>query len=66
MAEAHIVLNAPIRGWSTEQQDPAAYYKPVVQWSQTFKLRDYFWPIDQDEILRTKNWCRTRLVTTRP
>jgi starch-binding outer membrane protein, SusD/RagB family len=52
--EAHIVLNAPIRGWSTEQQDPAAYYKPVVQWSQTFKLRDYFWPIDQDEILRNK------------
>jgi hypothetical protein len=52
--EAHIVLNAPIRGWSTEQQDPAAYYKPVVQWAQTFKLRDYFWPIDQDEILRNK------------
>jgi len=52
--EAHIVLNAPIKGWSTEQQDPAAYYKPVVQWTQTFKLRDYFWPIDQDEILRNK------------
>ncbi|OQP67578.1 RagB/SusD family nutrient uptake outer membrane protein [Niastella populi] len=52
--EAHIVLNAPIRGWSTEQQEAAAYYKPVVQWTQTFKLRDYFWPIDQDEILRNK------------
>lgn len=52
--EAHIVLNAPVRGWSTEQQDPAAYYKPVVQWTQTFKLRDYFWPIDQDELLRNK------------
>jgi hypothetical protein len=52
--EAHIVLNAPIKGWSTEQQDPAGYYKPVTLFSQSFKLRDYFWPIDQDELLRNK------------
>ena len=52
--EAHIVLNAPVKGWSTEQQDPAGYYKPVTLFTQTFKLRDYFWPIDQDELLRNK------------
>ena len=52
--EAHIVLNAPVKGWSTEQQDPSGYYKPVTLFTQTFKLRDYFWPIDQDELLRNK------------
>ncbi|HEV8286474.1 MAG TPA: RagB/SusD family nutrient uptake outer membrane protein [Chitinophagaceae bacterium] len=50
--EAHIVLNAPIKGWSTEQKDAEAYYKPVVLWNQTFGIRDYFWPIEQDELLK--------------
>lgn len=52
--EAHIVLNAPVKGWSIEQKEAEAYYKPVVLWNQTFKLRDYFWPIEQDELLKNK------------
>jgi hypothetical protein len=51
---AHIVLNEPIKGWSIEQKDAESYYKPLVLWNQTFKLRDYFWPIDQDELLKNK------------
>lgn len=51
---AHLVLNAPIKGWSTEQKDAESYYKPLVLWNQTFKMRDYFWPIEQDELLKNK------------
>jgi uncharacterized protein YfaP (DUF2135 family) len=52
--EAHIVLNAPIAGWNNSAIDAASYYKPVLLFSQSFNMRDYFWPIDQDEILRNK------------
>jgi starch-binding outer membrane protein, SusD/RagB family len=52
--EAHVVLNAPIKGWSIDQQNAEAFYKPVVLFNQTFRLRDYFWPIDQEEILKNK------------
>jgi starch-binding outer membrane protein, SusD/RagB family len=47
-------LNQPIKGWSIEQKDAESYYKPLTLWNQTFGLRDYFWPIDQDELLKNK------------
>lgn len=53
--KAHIVLNAPIRGWNLTQTDAAAYYKEVLLWSQSFKIRDYFWPIEITELLKNRN-----------
>lgn len=52
--EAHIILNAPLKGWSIDQKEAEAYYKPIVLHNQTFKMRDYFWPIEQDELLKNK------------
>ena len=52
--KAHIVMNAPIKGWDTDQADAASYYKEIIQFNQTFRLRDYLWPIEIDELLRNK------------
>ena len=48
------VLNNPIVGWDTQQEAPETYYRPVVIFNQTFGLKDYFWPIQESEMLRNK------------
>jgi starch-binding outer membrane protein, SusD/RagB family len=57
--KAHIVLNAGVRGWNITQTDPAAYYKEVLLYSQSFKIRDYFWPIQNSEILKNRNMLQS-------
>jgi len=53
--EAASTLNAPIQGWDLTQPDPAAYYRPVTIFSQTFGSKDYFWPISENNITTDKN-----------
>ena len=48
------VLNAPIKGWDLNQADAASYYKEVIIHNQTFKTRDYFWPIEINELLANR------------
>jgi len=57
--EAHIVLNAPIQGWNNAAIDAASYYKPVLLYSQSFNMRDYFWPIEIGEFLKNRNIVQT-------
>jgi len=52
---AHEVMNRPIKGWDIEQLDPAAYYKEVLLFNQTFRMREYFWPISINELLTNRN-----------
>ncbi len=44
-------LNGPIRGWSVLKDDPREYYRVNTLHSQSFKLRDYFWPIRENELV---------------
>ena len=53
--EAHVVLNRPIKGWDIEQADLASYYKEVLLFNQTFRMREYFWPISINELLINRN-----------
>lgn len=53
--EASSVLNAPIRGWDGYQDLPAAYYRPVTLFNQTFGDKDYFWPIRDANITVNRN-----------
>jgi hypothetical protein len=53
--EAEKVFNQPITGWNIEQQDAAAYDQPVLLFSQTFKKRDYFWPIAENDLIVNHN-----------
>jgi len=48
------VLNNPIVGWDTQQEAPETYYRPVTIFNQTFSLKDYFWPVQESEMLKNK------------
>jgi starch-binding outer membrane protein, SusD/RagB family len=52
--KALTVLNAPIKGWDIEQVDAASYNKEVILFNQSYRLRDYFWPIEIGELLKNR------------
>lgn len=45
----------PIQGWDLQQSDPAFYYRTKVIYEQKFGLKDYFWPIRDNNLLVNKN-----------
>jgi hypothetical protein len=47
-------LNKPVMGWDVDQETAALYYRPRLRYQQTFKTRDYFWPIDYWDLLGNK------------
>ena len=47
--------NTALRGWDINQSAAAAYYTPVPLYNQKFAVRDYFWPISEDELTRNTN-----------
>ena len=53
--EASQVLNAPITGWDLSQESATAYYKPRILFTQTFGMKDYFWPINDNNITVDRN-----------
>ena len=48
-------LNQPVYGWDVGQSDAVLYYKPKLIFNQTFKARDYFWPIKESDMLVDRN-----------
>ena len=42
-------LNGPIRGWSVLKDNAKEYYRINTLHSQSYNLRDYFWPIRENE-----------------
>lgn len=53
--EAPDVLNRPITGWDVDQERADAYYRERVLHNQVFNLRDYFWPISENDLITNKN-----------
>ncbi|MEC3878170.1 RagB/SusD family nutrient uptake outer membrane protein [Parapedobacter sp. 10938] len=49
------LLNAPITGWDIEQRTAEGYYRERVLYNQTFAIRDYLWPVRENELLANKN-----------
>jgi len=49
------VLNEPIQGWDIYQEDAATYYRVRLLFNQQFRMRDYFWPIKESELLVNRN-----------
>lgn len=49
------VLNQPITGWDIYQEDAETYYRVRVVFNQEFRMRDYFWPIKESEMLVNRN-----------
>ncbi|HMR19140.1 MAG TPA: RagB/SusD family nutrient uptake outer membrane protein [Sphingobacterium sp.] len=50
---ASLELNQNILGWDVLQPDANAYYRPIVLHQQTFGVKDYFWPIRVDEMVKS-------------
>ncbi|HTN19170.1 MAG TPA: RagB/SusD family nutrient uptake outer membrane protein [Pelobium sp.] len=49
------VLNEDIKGWDIDFALAPEYYREKVLFSRTFRLRDYFWPIPNNEIIKNRN-----------
>jgi len=53
--KAETVINQPVRGWDVSQQETALYYQPTLLFNQTFKKRDYFWPLRESALIINTN-----------
>ncbi|GAA4303582.1 RagB/SusD family nutrient uptake outer membrane protein [Compostibacter hankyongensis] len=53
--EAERVMSQPVKGWNVSQQDPLYYYQVTSLFNQTFKKRDYFWPIEEKSTIVNTN-----------
>lgn len=49
------VMNQQIYSWNKLMRDPVLYHKRVSLYSQTFGLKDYFWPINDRFIEQNPN-----------
>lgn len=52
---AHIELNNLVTGWDIDQESPENYYRVRTLFNQTFMMRDYFWPIRENELIINRN-----------
>lgn len=48
-------LNVPVSGMDIEQSEQLGFYRPQIIFRQTFKTRDYFWPIKELDVIVNKN-----------
>lgn len=53
--EAEKEFNQPVTGWNISQESAAAYYQPILLFNQTFKKKDYFWPIEEQDMIINHN-----------
>lgn len=44
-------LNKPVTGWDVDQSDQMFYYRIRTLYRQTFQTRNYFWPLDNWDLL---------------
>ncbi len=44
-------LNKPITGWDLDQATAEGYYRERLVFNQSFRLRDYLWPLNENTIL---------------
>lgn len=52
--EMQNVLSQPIQGWNVYEAQPANYYQPHTVFTSVFGVRNYLWPIkDQDLIVNS-------------
>lgn len=44
-------MNNPITGWDLDQSSAEGYYRERLVFNQTFRLRDYLWPLNENTML---------------
>jgi hypothetical protein len=53
--EAYIQLNQPFCGWMLTEQTAELYFSESLVFTQTFDIKDYFWPVPNQEIYANPN-----------
>lgn len=53
--EAEQLMNTPVRGWDIEQDDAVNYYRVQILYNLHFEKKDYFWPIQEKELIDNEN-----------
>ncbi|TKG94402.1 RagB/SusD family nutrient uptake outer membrane protein [Puteibacter caeruleilacunae] len=49
------IMNSDVMTWDMSQESSELYSQPVVVYTQTFGLKDYFFPIKDSYIIRNRN-----------
>lgn len=52
---APVEMNKALRSWNLRQKEPINYYVPITIINQSFGLKDYFWPIAENDIIVNPN-----------
>ncbi|MGV8134041.1 MAG: RagB/SusD family nutrient uptake outer membrane protein [Mangrovibacterium sp.] len=47
--------NSPVESWSVQQYETSNFYRPEVLYTQTFGVKDYFWPLKNSDIINNRN-----------
>ena len=53
--KAKSYLSKPIRGWNVLKEDAREYYRVNTLFNQSFTVRDYLWPIKENETVLNPN-----------
>jgi hypothetical protein len=53
--ELQAVLSAPLQGWNIYEDQPGNYYRPHTVLTPVFGLRNYFWPIKDNDLIVNPN-----------
>jgi hypothetical protein len=53
--KAETVLNQQVKGWNVSQVEALQYYQPVVLFNQSFKKKNYLWPLDDGALIINNN-----------
>ncbi|MEL7586454.1 MAG: RagB/SusD family nutrient uptake outer membrane protein [Prolixibacteraceae bacterium] len=48
------VYNSSIESWSVQQYETANFYRPEILYTQTFGVKDYFWPVKNSDIINNR------------
>ena len=49
------LYQTPMQGWNMSQSRANYYYRSTVVNKQSFGVKDYFWPISNDNLLKNDN-----------
>lgn len=48
-------FNRNIQGWDVDQEETSLYYRVRTVFTKRFSLKDYLWPISEDNLIKNKN-----------
>lgn len=57
--EIQSVLSVPLQGWNIYESEAGNYYRPHTVLTPVFGLKNYFWPIKDNDLIVNNNLVQT-------